>query len=424
MALDRSQFKPTLLSTLQQEDEKIDNKIQTTKPERVELLKIKEGENRFRIYPAHPSENEGNPKSIVNLCGYWLQSYVDEKDDKGNVKNGRDGKPQRVLISRRVWDARVHGWDNQKNIAIKKDLVDEYIKYINVLASESCSSISEKNDFLKPVYGGGFGNKDMPGITARNSWTFYADQHIDDNKKFGRLEYSSKSVSMGIQKAAEQESSNQPMQTSLDCFTNPDEGRLLKVFYDKNNKDYKLVYSVLIDTAQETIIVNGKALKSLIQYPLTDEDLDIFISKVKPLETEFRKVFKLRDLELQIEGLKYFDEHHNYNAFQDDVFLDTVEEMYNFWESKEENQEAKPDLRTMNKVEVKNHVVANGIRIKPGITKEKMVEKVEATYEDDDESPFKEYEEQEVESKEPEVAQKPSQSSSDRISEMRRKMNK
>lgn len=322
--------------------------------------KIVDGENKHRVYPAHP--NETNNSFVVPVQRWWLEVEVPDKDEKGKEKRDRSGKLVTKMVRKRVFDGRIHS-------AVGKDIVDEYIKYLTKILKDNGCDQTEINEKLLPI-NGSFTQK-VNGIVGKPEWVMYTD-HIEGNKKtFGRLPVG-KAVKMRINDLIARESADEPLGSdSTNPFTDPDDGRLLIITYDANATKANDYYKTDIDSSFD------KTTKMISLAPLSDEDLEKFMN-YPSLQELYVDCYTTHDFELALEGLKNLDKKHNFGVFDYDEFLDICQELSLLYPEKKEKEEkekkgtttatSKPatvesnptDLAKMNRNQLKAFIKANG----------------------------------------------------------------
>lgn len=332
MTLDRNKFKPTKISALKEKDSELyaaayDNDYDHNRIPRLNINKA--GSYKLRIYPAHPEIDNAlsiEPK-LVNWLPAMKAKYVDGKpvkDDRGEVVLEKGNKP--------VFNSKVHG-------GAKKDLVETWIKLAEKDAADRFENEDKRNVFLSPIKGSYTGQK-HPGIMAKPTWVGYADLIKEgDVKVFHEIEIG-KAIKNQLNKISAIESSEDPLGTDA-CYTDIDSARAVKVIVDPEAsvQDY---YSVALDGTKMQVMINGKQKSIPKEYPLSDEDLEKLLSA--PPLTNYRTNFTNRDLQLQLQGLKMFEQDNpQFKYIETDEFKETFAYLDEFFPAKEET-----------KVEVKN----------------------------------------------------------------------
>jgi hypothetical protein len=289
----RDKYKPAKLAELRKKVSSEDAIVGTFSGS--DFLEITEGKsNKFRLLPAH----EGVDYYIVRKR-YWL------------TLDGEDGDP----IRRTVLDSRVHG-------GTKKDLVDEYLKY--------CKSNVTNKDTIDAI------NHWKDGLKANHDFIAYAVKLSKDGNEFGLLSFK-KTVRDAINKATFVEDDDEPIE--VDPFTDLDDGLPLIIKYNSkpNKKKGEDYYDVQV----------GKKAVAI-----SDEDFDAF-DAAKSLVELYKGVYTANDFETALEGLKWFDAEHEVDAFDDDEFLEIIEEIKAQISDKsdDEDEEEKPKRKKKSKPE-------------------------------------------------------------------------
>lgn len=319
MAL-RSKFRATNVSTIKEKDQEIAESLGRKGKQYTEYLKIEDGENLFRIYPPHPEDMGGGDVFAEPKVVIFLPMLVEEKDDKGNVIMER-GRPRLIEKNKSVFNSRIHG-------GLEKDLVEEYIKLALKNFDEELERVQDPEEQLEikdkiELIKGNFSKK-IQGLKFNQSWVMYVEKIRGTEKKFGLLEIKPAVKNRLNELAVATDTADSPI--AMDPFTDPDEGRAIKIIYDSKAKQISDYYKTEIDSAFEKKNINGAIYNMPRLFPLTDERLEEFI-KETPLAQKFRNVFTQRDFQLQITGLEYFDNKHKLGIFNSPEFIEILEEI-------------------------------------------------------------------------------------------------
>lgn len=288
----RSQLKATPIKKLQKRID-ADNEMVGVGVSN-EYLNLEDGKTmKIRIFPAHPGQEDFY---IPKKC-YWL------------TVAGNDGEPRRTT----VLDSKVHG-------GYKMDVVDEYIKACKKKWSkdaEKLEALTNSKDSLSPSY----------------TWMCYADQVDGDNELKAKIWEFKKTVRDGLNKLAFSEDEDEPIE--VDPFTDPDEGLPVNVKYLKNpnKKKGENYYEVSFP-------------KKVVARPLSDSEIEYFLG-LRPLSEVLSK-YGMKDFEKALEGLQNFDEENEMGLFDDDDWLEKVEEIKAQYEADEEDE--KPAKKVTKKV--------------------------------------------------------------------------
>lgn len=296
----RSQLRATPLTALKrrvEEDDKIIGAFSSN-----EYLNLEDGRTiKIRIFPPHP----GYEDFYIPKKSYWL------------TVTGNDGEPRRTTVI----DSRVHG-------GTKWDLVEEYVNW----AKKKWSKDAER---LEALIGTGMVNSLNPSY----SWLCYADKVVGGEPLRAKLWEFKKMVRDSLNKLAFNEEEDEPIE--VDPFTDVDEGLpiLVKYLRSPNRKRGENYYEVSFP-------------KKNVPRPLTDEEIEYFLS-LKPLAEVIPK-YSMRDFERALEGLQIFDEENEMGLFDDDAWIEHVEEIRAQYENTEEEEEPK---KKMVKKTVKKEVI-------------------------------------------------------------------
>ena len=291
----RSQLKATPIKKLKK---RVDEDNEIIGAQSNEYLNLEDGKTlKIRIFPAHPGVEDFY---IPKKC-YWL------------TVAGNDGDPRRTT----VLDSKVHG-------GTKFDLVEEYVKF----AKKKWAKDADKLDALTGT------GQNQDSLNPSYTWMCYADLVTADGELRAKLWEFKKTVRDAMNKLAFSEDEDEPIE--VDPFTDPDEGLPILVTYNKkpNRKKGENYYEVSFP-------------KKVTARPLTDEEIEYFMT-LKPL-TEVLPKYGMRDFERALEGLQNFDEEHEMELFEDDAWLEKVEEIKAQYDGDEEEDDDKPAKKKTSK---------------------------------------------------------------------------
>lgn len=286
----RSQYRATKISSLKKAVDKDDAMVGVQSNEYLNLVDGKT--MKIRLFPAHPGEEQFY---VPRKC-YWL-SFVNE-----------DGETKR----RTVLDSVLHG-------GTQYDLVAEYVKY----AKKKYSKDAEKMDALT---GTGLSSN---SLNPQYSWLCYADEVKEGEELRAKVWEFKKMVRDMLNKLAFSEDDDEPIE--VDPFTDPDDGLVIAVKYNKNPNKKKGENYYEVDFA--------KKAKQPYARPLTDEELEMF-SNVKPL-SEVIPTYGIREYEQALEGLQNWDEENEFNLFDDDEWLEIVEKVKEQYDENSDDDSSK-----------------------------------------------------------------------------------
>ena len=283
----RSQLKATKIKSLKK---RIDADYAMVGTNSNEYLNLEDGKTiKIRIFPAHP----GGADFYIPIKRYWLSFTTED----GETKRGY------------VLDSRTHG-------GTKMDVVDEYVKYAK-------RKIGDDADKLEALVGTG---PKSNSLNPSYSWMCYAAKISGDEPLRAKLWEFKKTVRDLLNKLAMSEDDDEVIE--VDPFTDPDEGLPISVTYNKNpnRKKGEQYYDVVFP-------------KKVTARPLTDEEIEYFMG-LKPL-TEIISRYGMRDFERALEGLQNFDEDNEIGLFDDDEWLEHLEEIKAQYDTDDENGEPK-----------------------------------------------------------------------------------
>ena len=288
----RSQLKATSIKRLQKQIDE-DNAMVGAQNS-TEYLNLEDGKTvKIRIFPGHPGVQDFY---VAKKC-YWL-SFV-----------GDDGETHRGT----VLDSKVHG-------KTKFDVVEEYVKWAK-------KKIGNDADKLEALVGNG---PKSNSLNPQYSWLCYADKINGDDQLRAKIWEFKKMVRDAMNKLAFSEDEDEVIE--VDPFTDPDEGLPINVTYRKNpnKKKGENYYDVAFP-------------KKVSARPLTDEEIEYFMT-LKPLSEVIYK-YGMRDFERALEGLQNFDEDNEIGLFDDDDWLEHLEEIKAQYDADEEEEKPKKSAK-------------------------------------------------------------------------------
>lgn len=292
MANLRAQLKATSIKKLQKQVDAENEMVGTSSS--TEYLNLEDGKTiKIRIFPAHPGQEEFY---VAKKC-YWLTFNTDD----GDTRRGT------------VLDSKVHG-------GTKWDIVEEYVKW----AKKHVGNDAEK---LEALVGNG---PKSNSLNPQYTWLCYADRVNGDDRLRAKLWEFKKMVRDAMNKLAFSEDEDEVIE--VDPFTDPDEGLPINVTYRKNpnKKKGENYYEVAFP-------------KKVSARPLTDEEIEYFMT-LKPLSEVIYK-YGMRDFERALEGLQNFDEENEIGLFDDDDWLEHLEEIKAQYDADEEEEKPKKSAK-------------------------------------------------------------------------------
>lgn len=318
MAVDRKKFAATKVTTMQSQEKEVKSKVATSnRGDRTEWLSIEEGSNKLRIYPAHPDSDS----FIYPRCTVWLEREISYE---------KEGEQITEIVKRPVFNSKVHG-------GTPKDLVEEYVKSAVKMLEDEINATQDEDD--KKEIEEKLANIQhwQLGMKYKTGWCCYAHKITNGQKHFGQIE-----LTPGIKEKLNElsivEDVEDPIQ--VDPFTDVDDGKAVVITKTiepnpKNKKRKDTKYGV-------TIEFRGN-------YALTDKELEDF-AKVDALSKIYKNSFRMRDFELQLEGIKIYDKKNKIGLLDFDTFLDVVEEIKGYYpdsdaEENDEEQQQDDDVQ-------------------------------------------------------------------------------
>lgn len=292
MANLRAQLKATSIKKLQKQVDAENEMVGTGSS--TEYLNLEDGKTiKIRIFPAHPGQEEFY---VAKKC-YWLTFNTDD----GDTRRGT------------VLDSKVHG-------GTKWDIVEEYVKW----AKKHVGNDAEK---LEALVGNG---PKSNSLNPQYTWLCYADRVNGDDQLRAKLWEFKKMVRDAMNKLAFSEDEDEVIE--VDPFTDPDEGLPINVTYRKNpnKKKGENYYEVAFP-------------KKVSARPLTDEEIEYFMT-LKPLSEVIYK-YGMRDFERALKGLQNFDEENEIGLFDDDDWLEHLEEIKAQYDAEEEEEKPKKSAK-------------------------------------------------------------------------------
>ena len=296
----RSQLKATSIKRLQKQID-ADNEMVGTGSS-TEYLNLEDGKTiKIRIFPGHPGQEDFY---VAKKC-YWLSFRTDDGEERRGT----------------VLDSKVHG-------GTKYDIVEEYVKYAKKF-------IGNDADKLEALVGNG---PKSNSLNPQYTWLCYADRVNGDDQLRAKLWEFKKMVRDAMNKLAFSEDEDEVIE--VDPFTDPDEGLPINVTYRKNpnKKKGENYYEVAFP-------------KKVSARPLTDEEIEYFMS-LKPLSEVVSK-YGMRDFERALEGLQNFDEDNEIGLFEDDAWLEHLEEIKAQYDADDEEDGAPKKKTAAKKTTVK-----------------------------------------------------------------------
>lgn len=318
MAFDRSKFRAAPMSAIEKQEtkaKKASRNFSSGSGGRTTFHKVEEGENWYRIAPAHDPKDS----PYVPIRKTMLNCEVDVYED-GEPTGEKEVRLKSIFIG------------TQHGKGITKDVIETYIDYVYKRANEEFSDKDDRGKFLAPITGFKAKGKWNPGIRPSTNWVTYA---WDKTGELGRLElYDNWMKEMRAVSAKESKGET----IVLDIFSDPDEGFPLLI--EKNKKSDKWKYTIVNETLKRGEDWDGFFKKNRV----SDAQLKD-LSEMKSLKELLVNVYTARDFDFAIDGLKRFDKKNGFGIFDNEDFLKEVEECEAQIEAPEEREETKTETK-------------------------------------------------------------------------------
>ena len=300
MSFDRSKYRAAALSTVNNtvNETKAYDTYYGGKSDYAPFWKEREGVTIKRVLPAkNPGESPYVPMLTV-----MLQCEVDKKQD-GKVVG-------KEVVRKKIFLATLHG-------KYPYDIVEEYIKRVYELA-EQIQDKNEKDRFLAPITGyrmGGKNGKWVSGIRPNLEYVYYA--YIEG--KIYRDSLNKKQMEALNRESADLCAQNDT--AAIDMFSDPNTGFPIQWSRgkDDNNKTVVTIKSLPLKMGQSwedyyaQNAVPDKVLEELEGYPSLNE---LYVDS-----------YGMRDFQLELDGIKRFDDSNQYKIFGQEDYLDMIEKL-------------------------------------------------------------------------------------------------
>lgn len=245
---------------------------------RADRIELQTGSNKIRLMPKHDIEEHF---MVMRAC-HWIAIEVEGKDE-----------PQR----RTVPNGRIHG-------PLTIDPFEAYTNFVKERLTQP-GSTAEDLEKVKNITAWG------KGLAMSASWWAYASV-VDNAGKMGPIQILdiNRTLRDAINDGMIIEDESEAIET--DPYTDPLTGRLLLVTYNPKGKKATDKYKASV--SQKTIV------------KLTEEML-IKYDKMTPISQLPDLTYTLKDFEMGLEGIKYYDEAEGIELFEDDELQAKFEEI-------------------------------------------------------------------------------------------------
>lgn len=299
MAFDRSKFKK---AKIEEVDENL-NKAQETMSQfgkqggRASFLSLaKEGRYEIRILPSE-TQRPYVPRKCAKLP---IECTVFDKDGKDTGK--------KEIRMKDVFTSDVHS-DRMQG----QDAVAIYIEYIDKMVAEIQDS-DERKKFRAPITGFRKTNGEWVwGIAPTLNYVAYVLYDKEIHRMDIRPQWwkAMKSISIERSKKA----------VSLDVFSDHETGYPLIINYYKDEKK-KNVYDLSCGLPEV-----GETWDEFFESNRVPDSVLEALDQLPSLEDQYVDVFSRKDWDMQLEGLKRIDEKYGFDIFENDEFLDRLEQL-------------------------------------------------------------------------------------------------
>jgi len=315
---------------------------------------LEEGDNWFKIAPAHDPEKS----PYVPMC-------VSKLEAEGDVWKDGERTDEKEVKLRNIFIATVHSpKDKNGKLIVSKDPIESYITHLNKIINEQYQDKDEKEKKLTPVKG--FRDKDKKwhfGIRPDHkiaTWAWNKDWQI------GRLDLSNKQRKQ-LDQLSIKESADDVIAT--DIFSPLVEGFpvILTKTTTGEGKAKKTEYTTRCDAP--TRKQNWDQFWESVTPP--DAACEEWASK-KSLDELFVGAYSKRDFEMAVDGLERFDKKWKFGVFEDQNFLDEMEEISDMVD-KLPIKEEKKETKDLEKADKKAPITS---KIKKEIVEKEEVEEV------------------------------------------------
>lgn len=260
----------------------------------------KEGRYELRVLP---SVNGGKPYISRKVAKLPIECPIYDKDGKDT---GKKEVRQKDIFTSDVHSDRMEG----------KDAVMIYLDFVYALANDIQDS-DEKKKFLAPVTG--YFNKQKQwvwGISPNLNYVCYAYVEDEIHRFDIRPQWWKKMKSISLER------SNDNV-INIDIFSDCDEGYPLIINTTLNEKN-KTQFDISCGLPDANKRENWDDFFERVRVP--DSVLQE-LEELPSLEDQYKDVFSRKDWDMQIEGLERFDKQNGFEIFQNDEFLNALEEL-------------------------------------------------------------------------------------------------
>lgn len=294
--IDRSKFKAANVSELSKLQEDVD-KLSPSRNNFTNFAVIEDGVNEFRVLPSIDGTSP-----YVGFCSSILSVKVPDRDDEGNLTGTS------TIKNKRVFNATLH------SSTMDGDPVSLYMKYVDELIA--AKSQADRAKFAGPINGYRSGKMWVPGIKPQTSYICYALQ----GGEIKRLELR-KTWFKEIQRLSVQESQDSAL--TLDVFSDADQGYPLLITKTIDPATNKTTYSI-----EAKKPARNQSWEDFYEKNMVPDEVLAKLETLPTLNSLFVNSYTKKDWDMELDGLKRFDEAHpEYGIFNNPDFIKELEEL-------------------------------------------------------------------------------------------------
>lgn len=260
----------------------------------------KEGRYELRVLPSVKGEKPYISRKVVKLP---IECPIYDKDGKDT---GEKEVRQKDVFTSDVHSDKMGG----------KDAVMIYIDFVYALANDIQDS-DEKKKFLAPITG--YFNRQKQwvwGVSPNLNYVCYVYVEDEIHRFDVRPQWWKKMKNISLER------SNDNV-INIDIFSDCDEGYPLIINTTLNEKGKsQFDISCGLPDASKRESWDDFFLRTRVPDNILQE-----LEELPSLEDQYKDVFSRKDWDMQIEGLERFDKQNGFEIFQNDEFLNALEEL-------------------------------------------------------------------------------------------------
>lgn len=260
----------------------------------------KEGRYELRVLPSVKGEKPYISRKVVKLP---IECPIYDKDGKDT---GKKEVRQKDIFTSDVHSDKMGG----------KDAVMIYIDFVYALANDIQDS-DEKKKFLAPITG--YFNRQKQwvwGVSPNLNYVCYVYVEDEIHRFDVRPQWWKKMKNISLER------SNDNV-INIDIFSDCDEGYPLIINTTLNEKGKsQFDISCGLPDASKRESWDDFFLRTRVPDNILQE-----LEELPSLEDQYKDVFSRKDWDMQIEGLERFDKQNGFEIFQNDEFLNVLEEL-------------------------------------------------------------------------------------------------